>query len=117
MKQNLKNLCDTFVPLGPFMAAQDEITDVNDLRLWLYVNRGKMQDGNTANFIFKIPFLIFYISQFMSLLLGDVISTATPAGVGLGMNPQIYLKDGNVVELGIDGLGTSKQNVRDYAKN
>ena len=109
--------CDTFAPLGPFMATQDEIADVNNLRLWLTVNGKTMQDGNTANFIFKIPFLISYVSQFMTLLPGDVISTGTPAGVGLGMNPQVYLKDGDVVELGIDGLGTSKQNVRAYAKN
>lgn len=109
--------CDTSAPLGPFMARQDEIADVNNLHLWLTVNGKTMQDGNTANFIFKIPFLISYVSQFMTLLPGDVISTGTPAGVGLGMNPQVYLKDGDVVELGIDGLGTSKQNVRAYAKN
>ncbi len=109
--------CDTFAPLGPFMATQDEVTDINNLRLWLKVNEQIMQQGNTSDLIFKIPFLISYISQFMTLLPGDVISTGTPAGVGLGMNPQVYLKDGDVVELGIDGLGISKQNVRDYAKN
>lgn len=109
--------CDTFAPLGPFMATSDEIADVNNLRLWLTVNGKKMQDGNTANFIFKVPFIISYISQFMTLLPGDIISTGTPAGVGLGMNPQVYLKDGDVMELGIEGLGTSKQNVRAYAKN
>ena len=106
--------CDTFAPLGPFMATKDEIADVNNLRLWLTVNGNMMQDGNTANFIFKIPFLISYVSQFMTLLPGDVISTGTPAGVGLGMNPQVYLKDGDVVELGIDGLGTSKQHLVSY---
>ena len=74
-----------------------------------------MQDGNTANFIFKIPFLVSYVSQFMTLLPGDVISTGTPSGVGLGMDPQVYFKEGDVVELGIDGLGTSKQNVRNYS--
>jgi 2-keto-4-pentenoate hydratase/2-oxohepta-3-ene-1,7-dioic acid hydratase in catechol pathway len=73
-----------------------------------------MQDGNTANFIFKIPFLISYLSQFMTLLPGDVISTGTPAGVGLGMTPNVYLKAGDVVELGIDGLGTSKQTAVAY---
>jgi len=99
--------CDTFAPLGPFMATKDEIADINNLHLWLTVNGKIMQDGNTSNFIFKIPFLISYVSQFMSLLPGDVISTGTPAGVGLGMNPQVYLKEGDVVELGIDGLGTS----------
>lgn len=109
--------CDTFAPLGPFLATKDEIKDVDNLRLWLTVNGQTMQDGNTFNLIFKIPFLISYISQFMTLLPGDVISTGTPAGVGLGMNPQVYLKDGDVVELGIDGLGSSKQNVRAYAKN
>ena len=97
--------CDTFAPLGPFVATQDEIADINNLRLWLTVNGKKMQDSNTSNLIFKIPFLVSYISQFMTLLPGDVISTGTPAGVGLGMNPQVFLKEGDVVELGIDGLG------------
>ena len=109
--------CDTFAPLGPFMATQDEIADVNNLRLWLTVNGKKMQDSNTSNLIFKIPFLVSYISQFMSLLPGDVISTGTPAGVGLGMNPQVYLKDGDVMELGIDGLGTSRQNLKAYSND
>jgi 2,4-didehydro-3-deoxy-L-rhamnonate hydrolase len=106
--------CDTFAPLGPFIATKDEIKDVDNLKLWLKVNGQTMQDGNTSNFIFKIPFLISYLSQFMTLLPGDVISTGTPAGVGLGLNPQVYLKPGDVVELGIDGLGTSKQNVKAY---
>ena len=109
--------CDTFAPLGPFLATQDEIADIDNLRLWLAVNGKIMQNGNTANFIFKIPFLVSYISQFMTMLPGDVISTGTPAGVGLGMNPQVYLKDGDVMELGIEGLGTSKQNVKAYATN
>lgn len=106
--------CDTFAPLGPFLATKDEIPDVNNLRLWLKVNGQTMQDGTTANLIFKIPFLISYLSQFMTLLPGDIISTGTPAGVGLGMNPQVYLQPGDVVELGIDGLGTSRQNVKAY---
>jgi 2,4-didehydro-3-deoxy-L-rhamnonate hydrolase len=106
--------CDTFAPLGPYLATQDEISDVNNLKLWLKVNGQTMQNGNTSNFIFKIPFVISYLSQFMTLLPGDVISTGTPAGVGLGMNPQVYLKPGDVVELGIDGLGSSKQNVKAY---
>ena len=106
--------CDTFAPLGPFLATKDEIADVNNLKLWLKVNGQAMQNGNTSNFIFKIPFLVSYLSQFMTLLPGDIISTGTPAGVGLGMNPQVYLKPGDVVELGIDGLGTSKQNVKAY---
>lgn len=109
--------CDTFAPLGPFLATQDEISDVNNLRLWLTVNGKKMQDGNTSNFIFNVPFVIAYVSQFMTLLPGDVISTGTPAGVGLGFKPPIYLKEGDVVELGIDGLGTSKQVLKNYVKN
>ena len=109
--------CDTFAPLGPFMATKNEIADVNNLRLWLTVNGKKMQDGNTANFIFRIPFIVAYLSRFMTLLPGDVISTGTPAGVGLGMTPQVYLKPGDVMELGIDGLGSSKQNVKPYAAN
>jgi 2,4-diketo-3-deoxy-L-fuconate hydrolase len=109
--------CDTFAPLGPFLATQDEIKDVHNLRLWLTVNGKKMQDGNTSNFIFNVPFVVAYVSQFMTLLPGDVISTGTPAGVGLGFNPPVYLKDGDVVELGIDGLGTSRQQVKNYVKN
>jgi 2,4-diketo-3-deoxy-L-fuconate hydrolase len=108
--------CDTFAPLGPFLVTQDEIADVDNLRLWLKLNGQTMQDGTTANLIFKIPFLISYLSQFMTLLPGDVISTGTPAGVGLGMNPQLYLKPGDVMELGIDGLGTSRQNVKAYGQ-
>jgi 2,4-didehydro-3-deoxy-L-rhamnonate hydrolase len=108
--------CDTFAPMGPFLATKDEVADVDNLRLWLKLNGQMMQDGTTANLIFKIPFLVSYLSQFMTLLPGDVISTGTPAGVGLGMNPQVYLKDGDVMELGIEGLGTSKQSVRAYKK-
>ena len=105
--------CDTFAPIGPFIATQDEIEDVHNLRLWLTVNGKTLQDGNTANFIFNVPFMVSYISQFMTLLPGDVISTGTPAGVGLGQKPAPwYLKAGDVVELGIDGLGTSKQEVK-----
>jgi 2,4-diketo-3-deoxy-L-fuconate hydrolase len=107
--------CDTFAPIGPFLATADEIKDVDNLRVWLTVNGQSMQDGTTANLIFKVPFLISYLSQFMTLLPGDVISTGTPAGVGLGFKPPIYLKAGDVVELGIDGLGTSKQTVKAYA--
>ena len=108
--------CDTFAPIGPWLATKDEIADVDNLGLWLTVNGKKMQDGTTANFIFRIPHLISYVSQFMTLLPGDIISTGTPAGVGLGMNPQVYLKEGDVVELGIDGLGTSKQHVVNYKR-
>jgi 2-keto-4-pentenoate hydratase/2-oxohepta-3-ene-1,7-dioic acid hydratase in catechol pathway len=107
--------CDSFAPMGPFLATKDEIENVDELHLWLKVNGKCMQNSTTSNFIFKIPFLISYVSQFMTLLPGDVISTGTPPGVGLGMNPPVYLKPGDVVELGIDGLGVSKQNVRAYA--
>lgn len=106
--------CDTFAPLGPWLVTRDEIADVDNLRLWLTVNGQKMQDGNTSNLIFKIPHLVSYVSQFMTLLPGDIISTGTPAGVGLGMNPQVYLKAGDVIELGVDGLGMSKQQVVAY---
>jgi 2,4-diketo-3-deoxy-L-fuconate hydrolase len=106
--------CDTFAPVGPFLATPDELGDIDNLRLWLTVNGQMMQDGTTANLIFKIPFLISYVSQFMTLLPGDIISTGTPAGVGLGFKPPIYLKPGDVVELGIDGLGTSRQQVQAY---
>ena len=106
--------CDTFAPMGPWLATPDEIEDVDHLRLWLTVNGKKMQDGTTANLIFKIPFLISYTSRFMTLLPGDVISTGTPAGVGMGMNAKVYLQPGDVVELGIDHLGTARQTVKAY---
>jgi 2,4-diketo-3-deoxy-L-fuconate hydrolase len=102
--------CDTFAPLGPFLATQEEIADVNNLRLWLTLNGKMMQDGNTKNLVFNVPHLVSYLSQFMSLLPGDIISTGTPAGVGLGQKPEpVYIKVGDVIELGIDGLGSSKQ--------
>ena len=107
--------CDTFAPMGPFLATADELGDIDNLRLWLSVNGKVMQDGTTANLIFKVPHLVSYISRFMTLLPGDVISTGTPAGVGLGFSPPVYLKEGDVVELGIDGLGTSKQTLIAYA--
>ncbi len=103
--------CDTFAPLGPWMVSKDEIKDPHALRLWLSLNGKIVQDSNTDDLIFNVPQLISYISQFMTLLPGDIISTGTPAGVGLGMNPPTYLKAGDVVELGIDGLGVSKQTV------
>jgi 2,4-diketo-3-deoxy-L-fuconate hydrolase len=108
--------CDTFLPLGPYLATKDEIADLDNLRLWLTVNGNMMQDGNTSNLIFKVPFLVHYLSQFMTLLPGDIISTGTPAGVGLGQKPEPwYLKPGDVVELGIEGLGTSKQQVKAWS--
>ena len=109
--------CDTFAPVGPWLVTKDEITDPHNLRLWLKVNDKMMQDSNTDDLIFSIPFLVSYISRFMTLLPGDIISTGTPAGVGLGFNPPVYLKAGDVIELGIDGLGTSKQTCVAYAKN
>ena len=107
---------DTFAPLGPFMATADEIDDLNNMKMWLKVNGEQMQDGNTSNLIFGVQHVISYLSQFMSLLPGDVISTGTPAGVGMGMSPEKYLKPGDVVELGIDCLGSSKQNVVAYER-
>jgi 2,4-diketo-3-deoxy-L-fuconate hydrolase len=108
--------CDTFAPLGPFLATRDEIPDPHNLRLWLKLNGEILQDSNTDDLIFNIPFLISYVSKFMTLLPGDVVSTGTPAGVGLGFNPPVYLKHGDVVELGIDGLGISKQEAIAYGK-
>ncbi|CAM4291517.1 fumarylacetoacetate hydrolase family protein [Zobellia nedashkovskayae] len=106
--------CDTFAPLGPFIATADEIKDPNNLNLWLKLNGEKIQDSNTSDFIFNIQEVISYISQFMTLLPGDIISTGTPSGVGLGFNPPKYLKAGDVVELGIEGLGSSKQLAKAY---
>lgn len=103
---------DTFAPLGPWLVTADEVPDSSNLRLWLTVNGRKFQDGNTSNLIFDVPFVVSYLSQFMTLLPGDVISTGTPAGVGLGQKPPLYLKPGDVVELGIDGLGTQRQTAR-----
>ncbi|MCZ2460307.1 MAG: fumarylacetoacetate hydrolase family protein [Chitinophagales bacterium] len=101
---------DSFAPLGPYLATKDEIRDIDNLRLWLKVNGKMMQDGNTKNMIFKVPFLVSYISQFMTLLPGDIISTGTPAGVGMGQKPEpVYIKNGDIIELGIDGLGSSRQ--------
>lgn len=107
--------CDTFAPLGPFIATPDEIEDIHNVKLWLTVNGEKVQDGTTANLIFNVYFIVSYISQFMTLLPGDVITTGTPAGVGLGMKPEPwFLKEGDVVALGIEGLGSSKQHVKAY---
>ncbi len=106
--------CDTFAPLGPFLATPDEIADPHALRMWLTVNGETKQDGTSADMVFRVPHLVSYLSQFMSLQPGDVISTGTPAGVGLGQKPPQFLKDGDVVELGIDGLGSSRQRLRAY---
>lgn len=109
--------CDTFAPLGPFLATTDEVDDVNNLKMWLTVNGKTYQNSNTLNLVFKIPFLVHYLSQFMTLLPGDVISTGTPPGVGLGIKPEpVYVKPGDVIELGIEGLGSSKQTAVAYTK-
>jgi 2,4-didehydro-3-deoxy-L-rhamnonate hydrolase len=100
---------DTFAPLGPFLATRDELPNFAQLKMWLKVNGVFRQNSSTSEMIFGVPFLVSYVSQFMTLLPGDVISTGTPAGVGLGMKPPQYLKPGDVVELGIEGLGQSRQ--------
>jgi 2-keto-4-pentenoate hydratase/2-oxohepta-3-ene-1,7-dioic acid hydratase in catechol pathway len=106
--------CDTFAPLGPFLATADEVGDPQNLHLWLKVNDEMLQDSNTNDMIFDIPTILSYLSQFMTLLPGDVISTGTPAGVGLGLKPPRYLKPGDFVELGIENLGTQKQTAVAY---
>jgi 2,4-didehydro-3-deoxy-L-rhamnonate hydrolase len=102
---------DTFAPFGPFLATREEIADVQNLPLWLEVNGSRVQHGNTNDMIFSVPFLVSYVSQFMTLLPGDVISTGTPSGVGLGFKPPRFLRAGDVCELGIEGLGRSRQRV------
>jgi 2-keto-4-pentenoate hydratase/2-oxohepta-3-ene-1,7-dioic acid hydratase in catechol pathway len=108
--------CDTFAPVGPFIATKEEIKDPNNLHLWLKLNGETVQDSSTSDFIFNVQEVVSYISQFMTLLPGDIISTGTPFGVGLGFNPPKYLKAGDVVELGIEGLGSSKQTARAYSE-
>jgi 2-keto-4-pentenoate hydratase/2-oxohepta-3-ene-1,7-dioic acid hydratase in catechol pathway len=102
---------DTFAPIGPYLVTPDEVNDVNNLNMWLKVNGEIRQQESTSDLIFKIPKLVSYLSEFMTLLPGDLISTGTPSGVALGMDKPQYLKPGDVVELGIDGLGVSKQHV------
>lgn len=101
--------CDSFAPIGPWLVTPEEIDNVDDLCMWLKVNGETRQRSNSSNLVYKTPFLISYVSQFMTLLPGDVVSTGTPAGVGLGMTPPTYLKEGDIVQLGIDGLGSSTQ--------
>ena len=101
--------CDTFGPIGPYLVTTDEITDPQNLKMWLEVNGNKMQDGSTSTMVYGVNFLISYLSQFMSLQPGDIISTGTPPGVGMGMNPQVFLKAGDVMKLGIEGLGEQTQ--------
>jgi 2,4-didehydro-3-deoxy-L-rhamnonate hydrolase len=107
--------CDTFGPVGPWLVTTDEITDPQDLDMWLDVNGERRQTGNTRTMIFNCAFLVSYISQFMTLLPGDIITTGTPPGVGLGMKPPQYLKPGDVVTLGIEGLGEQRQRIVAYA--
>ncbi|MCK4204246.1 fumarylacetoacetate hydrolase family protein [Brucella pituitosa] len=104
--------CDTFGPTGPWLVTKDEVADPQNLGMWLKVNGDTMQDGSTKTMVYGVRHLVSYLSQFMSLQPGDIISTGTPPGVGMGMKPPRYLKAGDVVELGIEGLGTQKQNVR-----
>ena len=106
--------CDTFAPLGPYIVTTDEIENPNNLDLWLKLNGEIVQNSNTSDFIFDVQEIVSHISQFMTLLPGDIISTGTPFGVGLGLNPPKYLKPGDEVELGIKGLGASKQLCKAY---
>lgn len=106
--------CDTFGPFGPYLVTLDEVANVNDLNLWLDVNGERMQTGNTSSLIFDVPHIVSYVSQFMSLQPGDIISTGTPPGVGMGKKPPVWLKEGDVITLGIDGLGEQRQNVLRY---
>jgi 2,4-diketo-3-deoxy-L-fuconate hydrolase len=104
--------CDTFGPTGPWLVTPDEIADINALDMWLDVDGVRQQSGSTSTLIFKVPHLIAYCSQFMSLQPGDVISTGTPPGVGMGKKPPKFLKGDEVVTLGIAGLGTQRSHVR-----
>lgn len=106
--------CDTFGPVGPFLATPDEVGDFNNLSIWLELNGKTVQNGNTNTMVYKVPYLVHYISQYMSLQPGDIISTGTPPGVGLGMQPPVYLKEGDVMRLGIGGLGVQEQTVVRY---
>ena len=108
--------CDTFAPLGPTLVTKDEIANVHNLNMWLDVNGKRFQTSNTDQLIFNVPQVVSYISQFMTLLPGDVISTGTPHGVGLGFKPPIYLQAGDVVTLGMDGLGEQRQAAIAYSK-
>ena len=108
--------CDTFAPLGPVLVTKEEIKDVHNLNMWLDVNGKRFQTSNTDQLIFNVPQVVSYISQFMTLLPGDVISTGTPHGVGLGFKPPIYLQAGDVVTLGMEGLGEQKQTAVAYSK-
>ncbi len=101
--------CDTFGPIGPYLVTTDEVPDPQNLKMWLEVNGKMMQNGSTSTMVYGVNFLISYLSQFMSLQPGDIISTGTPPGVGMGMKPQVFLKAGDVMKLGIEGLGEQTQ--------
>ncbi len=103
--------CDSFGPIGPWLVTPDEVGDFDNLGMWLDVDGRRFQNGSTATMVYRVPFLISYVSRFMSLQPGDVISTGTPPGVGMGQKPPVYLKGGEVMRLGIDGLGTQTQRV------
>ncbi|WMT85902.1 fumarylacetoacetate hydrolase family protein [Pelagibacterium sp. 26DY04] len=100
---------DTFGPTGPWLVTKDEVADPQNLAMWLEVNGHRYQDGSTKTMVYGVRYLVSYLSQFMSLRPGDIISTGTPPGVGLGQNPKVFLKVGDVMELGIEGLGTQRQ--------
>ena len=101
--------CDTFGPIGPYLVTKEEVVDPQNLNLWLDLNGKRMQDGSTKTMVYGVNFLVSYLSQFMSLQPGDIISTGTPPGVGIGMKPQVFLKPGDVMSLGIEGLGQQTQ--------
>jgi len=107
--ERLAEMCDTFGPIGPYLVTKDEVVDPQNLKMWLDVNGKRMQDGSTSTMVYGVNFLVSYLSQFMSLQPGDIISTGTPPGVGMGMKPQVFLKPGDVMRLGIEGLGEQKQ--------
>jgi 2-keto-4-pentenoate hydratase/2-oxohepta-3-ene-1,7-dioic acid hydratase in catechol pathway len=103
--------CDTFGPTGPWLVTKDEVKDPQDLKMWLDVNGHRYQDGTSATMVYGVKYLVSYLSQFMSLHPGDIISTGTPPGVGLGQKPNVFLKEGDIITLGIEGLGEQRQQV------
>ena len=104
--------CDTFGPIGPYLVTTDEISDPQNLKMWLDVNGKRMQDGSTSTMVYGVNYCVSYLSQFMSLQPGDIISTGTPPGVGMGMSPQVFLKPGDEIKLGIEGLGEQTQKTK-----
>ena len=108
--------CDTFGPIGPYLVTKDEVSDPQNLKMWLDLNGKRMQDGSTSTMIYGVNFIVSYLSQFMSLQSGDIISTGTPPGVGMGKKPPLYLKPGDIMKLGIEGLGEQYQKVINYSE-